>query len=148
MNTHTPLPKISEDASLHRLRSIKNAARLALGFVWFWEGLVPKVLFPSVTQLDMVRRSGWWFHSPEQTLFWLGVAMMLAGLAIMSGLWEKLAVAVATLSVLVLMTLVIATNPAALHDPYGGLAKDACLFVCAALVWWWPSEQCSGSPSR
>jgi uncharacterized membrane protein YphA (DoxX/SURF4 family) len=123
------------------LRRIKTAARLSLGFVWVWEGLMPKMLFPSPAQFEMVRRSGWWIGSPEHTLFWLGAAMIIAGLAIMSGLREKLAVAVATVSVLVLMVLVIATNPDALHDPFGGLAKDACLFVCAALVWWWPEKR-------
>jgi uncharacterized membrane protein YphA (DoxX/SURF4 family) len=125
-------------AALKTLGRIKTAARLALGFVWVWEGLVPKILYPSQTQFEMVRQSGWWMGSPEQTLFWLGVAMIFAGLAIMSGLWEKVAAAVATIAVLILMVLVIRTNPAALHDPYGGLVKDACLFVCAGLVWWWP----------
>jgi uncharacterized membrane protein YphA (DoxX/SURF4 family) len=126
---------------LRSLARIKTAARLSLGFVWVWEGLMPKMLFPSAAQFEMVRQSGWWIGSPEQTLFWLGALMIGAGLAIMSGLWEKLAVAVATLSVLVLMVLVIATNPAALYDPFGGLAKDACLFVCAAMVWWWPKPR-------
>jgi hypothetical protein len=42
---------------------------------------------------------------------------------------------VATVSVLVLMVLVISNYPAALHDPFGGLAKDACLFTCSALVY-------------
>jgi uncharacterized membrane protein YphA (DoxX/SURF4 family) len=134
LQTSTPPPP----GALQTLSRIKTAARLSLGFVWVWEGLVPKILFPSQAQSEMVRQSGWWIGSPEQTLFWLGAAMILAGLAIMSGLWEKLAAAVATIAVLILMVLVIGTNPAALHDPYGGLAKDACLFVCAALVWWWP----------
>jgi uncharacterized membrane protein YphA (DoxX/SURF4 family) len=120
------------------LARIKTAARLSLGLVWVWEGLMPKVLFPSELQIDMVRRSGWWSGSPEQTLYWLGWAMVLAGAAIMSGIWERAAAMVATLAVLVLMALVISTNPAALHDPFGGLVKDACLFTCAALVWWWP----------
>ncbi len=120
------------------LARVKTAARLSLGFVWLWEGLVPKVLYPSTLQIEMVRRSGWWFGTPEQTLYWLGLAMIPAGLAILSGIAERLAVLVATVSVLVLMVLVISTNPEALHDPFGGLAKDACLFVCAALVWFWP----------
>ena len=131
-------PQIETDwKNLHR---IKTAARMALGFVWVWEGLMPKMLFPSPAQFEMVRHSGWWIGSPEQTLFWLGALMIVAGMAIMSGIWERLAVAVATLSVLVLMVLVITTCPAALYDPFGGLAKDACLFVCAAIVWWWPEK--------
>lgn len=128
----------NETTALKRLAKIKTAARLALGFVWVWEGLLPKMLWPSQLQCDMVLRSGWWVGSPEATVWWLGLAMVAAGLAIMSGLAERLAVGVATIAVLVLMVLVIGTYPAALCDPFGGLAKDACLFVCAGLVWFWP----------
>lgn len=123
--------------TLHR---IKTAARLSIGLVWVWEGLMPKILFPNAAQFEMVRRSGWLVGSPEDTLWWLGAAMVVAGLAIMSGLWERAAALVSTLAVLVLMVLVIGTNPEALHDPFGGLVKDACLFTCAALVWWWPKS--------
>ena len=127
-------------AALKRIAKIKTAARLALGFVWVWEGLVPKMIAPMPLEFEMVRRSGWWIGSPEQTLWWLGLAQVIAGLAIMSGILERLAVLVASVSVVVLMVLVISTHPDALRDPFGGLAKDACLFVCAALVWFWPRE--------
>ena len=59
----------------------------------------------------------------------------------MSGIRERLAGLVSAVSVLVLMGLVIGMNPAALHDPFGGLVKDACLFVCAAFVWYFPGVQ-------
>jgi uncharacterized membrane protein YphA (DoxX/SURF4 family) len=131
----TPHLSPGEWQALHR---IKVAARLSIGLVWVWEGLMPKMLFPNATQFEMVRRSGWWLVSPEATLWWLGAAMVVAGIAIMSGIWERAAALVSTLAVLVLMVLVIGTNPEALHDPFGGLVKDACLFTCAALVWWWP----------
>lgn len=122
------------------LRLIKNFARISLGFVWAWEGLVPKILVPSPLQIEMVIRSGWWWGSPSDTLYWLGVAQLIAGLAIMSGLWERLAVLVASLSLLVLMVLVVVTHPLALVDPFGGFIKDGCLFACAAFVWWFPSK--------
>jgi uncharacterized membrane protein YphA (DoxX/SURF4 family) len=118
------------------LRRLKIAARLGLGFVWVWEGLVPKILNQTPAEVEMVRHSGLWWVSPEITLQWLGAAMILAGLIVMSGIKERLAVLVATAAVLILMVLVIRNEPASVVDPYGGLAKDACLFVCAAVVWW------------
>ncbi len=124
--------------ALARLVKIKIAARISIGFVWLWEGLVPKMLLPSQLQFDMVRRSGLWIGSPEATLWWLGLAIFLYGILIVSGLWEKMVALVSVLAVLFLMILVIGTNPAALADPYGGLAKDACLIVNAALICLWP----------
>ena len=121
--------------SLTRLHMLKTAARCSVGFVWIYEGLVPKILHVSDRQVCMVQSSGWWWESPETTLHVLGVAMIIAGLVIMSGWLERLAQVVATLSVLVLMVLVISNYPPALYDPFGGLAKDACLFTCSALVW-------------
>ena len=130
-----PLPT---PAQWRVLKHVKTAARLSIGLVWVWEGLMPKILHPNAAQFEMVRRSGWWWGSPEETLWWLGAAMVVAGLAIMSGIWERAAALISTLAVLVLMVLVIGNHPEALHDPFGGLVKDGCLFTCAALVWWWP----------
>lgn len=66
------------------------------------------------------------------------MAIAVGGLVIISGWKERLMALLSTLAVLVLMIGVIGTHPAALYDPFGGLIKDACLFVCAAIVWWWP----------
>lgn len=119
---------------LDHLHYLKLAARFSVGFVWLWEGLVPKVLFPDQRQFDMVLRSGWWWGSPLATLQVLGIAQIIAGLILMSGWLEKLGQIVATLAVVVMMFLVIGNDPAALHDPFGGIAKDACLFTCSAVV--------------
>lgn len=127
MNTATVTP-----TELHHL---KLAARWSVGFVWLWEGLVPKVLAPSQLQLEMVERSDWWWGTPAATLHWLGWAMVVAGIVLMSGWRERLCQALATVAVLVLMVLVIGNHPAALVDPFGGLAKDACLFACSWVVW-------------
>jgi hypothetical protein len=117
----------------HRL---KLACRLALGFVWVWEGLVPKILAPDVVQFAMVERSGLWASSPAATLHWLGGAMIAAGFLIMSGYRERLVTLLASASLVILMILVATNEPRAISDPFGGLAKDACLFACAAVVWW------------
>lgn len=131
MNHTAPLP-IDHLPLLHAL---KVSARVAVGFVWLWEGLVPKILRVTPVEIEMIERSGLWWGSPEATLQWLGIAMIVAGVILMIGWLERLGQFVATASVLVLMVLVIRNSPGAWHDPYGGLAKDACLFSCSAVVW-------------
>ena len=123
------------DVSIVALYRLKVAARFAVGFVWIYEGLVPKILHTSVEQICMVQRSGWWWGSPLLTLQVLGAAMIIAGIILMSGWLERRAQEVATCAVLVLMVLVARNYPPALYDPFGGLAKDACLFTCSAVVW-------------
>ncbi len=41
----------------------------------------------------------------------------------------------ATLSVRILIVLVLNNSSLACCNPFGGLAKDACLFACSAVVW-------------
>jgi uncharacterized protein YjeT (DUF2065 family) len=121
--------------STDTLGRLKLGCRLALGFVWVWEGLVPKILAPDRVQFEMVERSGLWWHSPAATLFWLGCSMIVAGLLITSGYRERLTVAAASAALVVLIFLVAFNEPRSITDPFGGLAKDACLFACAAVVW-------------
>lgn len=133
MNTKSANATLTDHLPL--LHSLKVAARLAVGFVWFWEGFVPKILRVTPVEIEMVARSDIWIGSPEATLRWLGIAMIIAGVILMSGWLERVAQVVATASVLVLMVLVVRNSPSAWFDPYGGLAKDACLFACSAVVW-------------
>lgn len=117
---------------------MKNAvifSRLALGAVWFYEGLVPKVLFVRPDQVDLVRRSGMYFGTPEFFLQLLGASQVAFAVWLLAGFAERLAVAVATLGMWILITLVAMANPSMLTDPYGALIKDICLTACAYTVW-------------
>jgi len=42
-----------------KLRAIKLISRIALGLVWFYEGLVPKILFLSATKSVSCERIIW-----------------------------------------------------------------------------------------
>ena len=64
--------------SCAQLRALKIAARCSVGFVWIYEGLVPKILHVSDRQICMVQSSGWWWNSPEAKLHALGIAMIIA----------------------------------------------------------------------
>lgn len=110
-------------------------SRLSLGAVWFYEGLVPKLLFVRPDQVDLVRRSGLYFGTPEFFLQLLGAAQVAFAIWLLVGVAERLAVAIATLGMWILIVLVAMANPSMLTDPYGALIKDLCLTACAYTVW-------------
>ena len=117
---------------------MKNAvliSRVSLGLVWFYEGLVPKLLFVRPDQVELVRRSGLYFGTPEFFLQLLGAAQVLFAIWLLAGIRERLAVAIATLGMWILIVLVAMENPSMLTDPYGALIKDLCLTACAYTVW-------------
>jgi len=118
-----------------KLRVVKIISRLALGLVWFYEGLVPKILFLRADELNLVRASHLVWRTPGFTLQIVGIAQMLVGLWLIIGIAERAAVFIATLWMLILIALVAGGNPSMLTDPYGALVKDFCLIACAITVW-------------
>lgn len=117
------------------LRRIKIISRSALGIVWLYEGLVPKILFVRADEIDLVQRSHLFWRTPHLTLQFLGIAQMLVGVWLIVGFAERAAVFVATFWMLILIVLVTGGNPSMLTDPYGALVKDFCLIACAITVW-------------
>lgn len=117
------------------MNAVRIICRLALGVVWLYEGLVPKLLFVRQDQIDLVERSGLFIGTPEFFLQLLGVGQVVCGLWLLAGFAERLAVFTATTGMVILIVLVASTNPAMLTDPYGALIKDLCLIACAFAVW-------------
>lgn len=118
-----------------KLWIVKISARSALGIVWLYEGLVPKILFLRADEIDLVRKSGLVWRSPEWTLLAMGIAQIAVGLWLINGWAERLAVSFATFWMFILILLVAGVNPGMLTDPYGALVKDFCLVACAITVW-------------
>jgi len=118
-----------------KLWQIKTISRCALGLVWLYEGLVPKILFLRADEIDLVQRSGVVCRNPAWTLLILGIAQMLVGLWLIVGWAERAAIFVSTAWMLVLIVLVAGGNPGMLTDPYGALIKDLCMLACAITVW-------------
>ena len=118
-----------------KLHAIKLISRIALGLVWFYEGLVPKILFLRADEINLVRASHLVWRTPRFTLQLLGVAQILVGIWLIIGIAERAAVFIATLWMLILIVLVARGNPSMLTDPYGALVKDFCLVACAITVW-------------
>lgn len=118
-----------------RIRFIKVSARIALGIVWLYEGLVPKILFVRSDEIDLVQRSGIWWGTPLLTLQIMGLLQIIVGVWLIAGWRERFSVTLATLWMCALIVLVAAGNPGMLTDPYGALIKDVCLIACALTVW-------------
>ena len=129
-----------------KLITLKIISRVALGIVWLYEGLVPKILFLRQDELDLVRKSHLVWRSPEFTLQLMGIGQIAVGIWLLIGIAERASALVATSWMLILIMLVASGNPAMLADPYGALVKDFCLISCAASVWMLsPVTQVAGS---
>lgn len=124
---------MTETDRLHR--QLRLLCRWSLGLVWIWEGLVPKILWPTEMQRELILQSGLYWPNPDTFTQLLGVAMIIAGIILCSGWMERLAVLVATLSMSILIVLVVGFRPESLSDMHGGIPKDACLIACAWVVW-------------
>lgn len=122
---------------LEKAARAERWCRYSLGFVWIYEGLVPKIIWVRDLpgQMALMERSGLWFHSPTATLIALGLSQMLLGVALLTGWRARLLAAIATLWMMALIGLVGWNKPDMWIDPFGAFAKDACLLACAVAIW-------------
>lgn len=110
-------------------------ARLALALVWLSEGLGLKLFLRDPVELDVVARSGLWLVSPLATLLAVGALEALAGAVLLVGYRPRLAAVVTTAALVAITAGVVGTAPELLAAPLSGVAKNAALVVCAAVVW-------------
>ena len=118
-----------------RERVARNLARTALGLIWVYEGLIPKLLYTTRHEIDLVARSGAYWPTPRATLATLGVCEVLGGLWLLSGRSEKTAATLSFALVAALGPVCAVLEPSIFYHPFGGLSKDLALLACAAVVW-------------
>jgi uncharacterized membrane protein YphA (DoxX/SURF4 family) len=117
-----------------RLWLAKVVARTALALVWIYEGLVPKLLFTTQAEIELVARSHLYWPTPRATLFALAVGEILGGIWLLTGRGER-AASVISLALLVgIGTLCAVLEPGLLHHPFGGISKNLGLIACALVV--------------
>ncbi|MEM6328497.1 MAG: DoxX-like family protein [Bacteroidota bacterium] len=125
----------SSAPSAESLVRLRVAARLALATVWLVEGAVLKLWLHEPTELAIVADSGLWVVSPVWTLQAIGWLEVAAGLVLLIGWRERLAVAVTTGAMALITAGVVWTDPATLLAPLTGVFKNGALAVCATVVW-------------
>ena len=129
--------------------SVEKTARVALALIWLYEGLVPKVLFVTPHEIDLVARSGLYWPTPRAMLWFVGGCEVLGGLWLLSGRAPRAAAALCAALVVVVSALCAALEPAVLYHPFGGLSKNLALLACAAAVYRLAPHKCSRrKPSR
>ena len=106
-------------------------SRLALAFIWIYQGLVPKLLFADAGELRMLRDAGFAVSSSPPTRSVIGVTEICFGLAMLL-LWQQrwplwltlvaMAVATAVVSVTSRAFLTAAFNPIVLNLAVAALA--------------------------
>lgn len=108
--------------------------KVALSIVWIWEGLVPKILYPSEIEIRMVESTGlaWWDAS--SFIPFLGACEIVLGVAILLGALPRLTAGI-SLTLLSFFTLVLPWfEPSLLYNPYGAITKNSGLIACSIIL--------------
>src|SRR5688572_12804200 len=112
----------------------KVVARTALAVVWVYEGLVPKLLWQTPHELELLARTGVAWPTPSLAMGALGVVEVLAGIWLLTGRAERLAAGISTAVLLALGPVIAVMDPAVLYHPYGGFSKNFGLIACGVAV--------------
>jgi hypothetical protein len=120
-----------EPPARNALLLILGLCRAALALVFFWEGLFPKILFPSPYEIALVDRTGLAPLPAAEFLPWLGaVEIAMAGLL----LFRRTAAATALVCAALMLFFMAAlpfTEPILWANPFGALSKNFGLLACA-----------------
>ncbi len=115
--------------------ALRRAARISLAVVWLGEGLGLKLWLRDPGELAIVEASGLWIGSPLSTLLAIGVLEAAAGVVLLVGYRERLAVAVTTAAMALITLGVVWSDPTTLLAPLTGVLKNSTVAVCGAVVW-------------
>lgn len=118
------------------LLAVKRVARISLGLVWLYQGLIPKIFTLVPLEREIVERVGLFLNSPQFTMRMIGIVEVLFGLWLISGYGERLACITTTLFLIALIIPSLIEEPSLLLGPFGGIIKNICLFCCAWIVWY------------
>jgi uncharacterized membrane protein YphA (DoxX/SURF4 family) len=109
-------------------------ARLTLGFLWVYQGVVPKLVWTNPLEQRIVLESGLFVGSPALTMQAIGVFETILGLWLLSGYRARWAAGVTSAFLLTLSVVVVIIEPALWSGPFGGIIKNLALFTLAWIV--------------
>lgn len=125
------------DSQSSAIRHARLALRVGLGFIWIYEGLVPKLLVPlTALEIDVVAASGLIPNGiVDPFLHILGVLEILLGVLVGSGIWQR-PICVVQAAIVGAFTIVIPfTSAAILAHPFGLLSKNIPVLGAIVALW-------------
>jgi len=115
---------------------VLSVARAALGLIWIYQGLVPKLLAPERGELAILRATGLFAGHESAVLPLLGVAEIVLGLAILARAAWRWPIA-ATLAILPAFALsALWAVPASFLAPFNPPTLILAMGALALIAWW------------
>jgi hypothetical protein len=122
--------KQSPETSL-ALSWIHAVARIAIGAVWIWHGLVPKLLFQNPDERVMLTQA----HLPIALLPWIGAGEILFGLTMLI-VWRMRSLFFINIALMVLATAAVAIrSPAYFTAAFNPFTLNLCVASLSAIGW-------------
>jgi uncharacterized membrane protein YphA (DoxX/SURF4 family) len=121
---------IAPEVSL-QLAAIHVLSRIAIAAVWFWQGLVPKLLLSDADERVMLAQAG----LPENWLPWVGVAEVAMGLLILCTWRRRGMFVLQVLLMIVALVSVARRSPEYLTHAFNPVTLNL-LVIAVAIIGW------------
>jgi uncharacterized membrane protein YphA (DoxX/SURF4 family) len=110
---------------------IHATARIAIAAIWFWHGLVPKLVFHNLDEQTMLTQAG----VPLAALSWIGICeIAFAALVLVAWRWRAIFIVNALL--MLLATVAVAVNsPVYLTAAFNPVTLNAAIIALSVVGW-------------
>jgi uncharacterized membrane protein YphA (DoxX/SURF4 family) len=113
--------------------------RIGMAFIWFWEGLMVSVFFPSQELYDIlaILMRGFPLGDPKLLLMVAGIGEAASGVAalVLRGRLLRVVLTFQILGLIVICLSVSAFNPLLWFHPFGPITKNIPLMIGTGIVW-------------
>ena len=126
--------KIPPEQSMQRLLS-NTLICFALAFIWIYQGLVPKVLFPETGEIHLLQQTGLFSGVEREVLLGIGLLEIFIGILFLLPIKKQKLFIVSSVAVGVLGLGALFTNGALFLDPFNPATLNAGIITLGILGW-------------
>ncbi len=113
---------------------VYGLSRLTLAFVWFYQGLVPKLLFPDTGERSILEKARVFSGTEGTVLQMIGVGEMLFGLCFLI-FWDSRIPLFVNIGALIFLTLIVVfSQPNLFVAPFNPITLNLLLIVIAVIA--------------